>query len=108
MAAKVKRGVATTIWSSRTLLGIALVMLALVLAGIAWSRSQPERHCVYDGVTIVESGTDKVVSSNPGEVRCFSSFAEAVNYATDGAVVLPVDSSNDEVNAALSEYYSER
>ncbi len=71
--------------------------------GLYWVVSaHREEHCVAQ----IEPEVGGLVAP-ASEPRCFPTQAEAIYYATGGAVNLPLNASNSDVNAALEALYSE-
>ena len=84
------------IWRSRKgKIAIAVLLIVSILLGFFLYRTFT-RH--QSCVTSVE---------NPNENVCFNSMAEALSYISDGAIVLPPDASQEEIDAAINQYNSE-
>lgn len=84
------------IWRSRTgKIAIAVLLVVSVLVGIFLYREFTSQQTCVTGL------------ENPDETVCFDNMAEALSYISDGAIVLPPDASQEEIDAAINQYNSE-
>jgi hypothetical protein len=78
---------------------VATLIIIVSLAPILARGSKPQ-HCVSSPIA---ANTNMAQAQS---TACFDNFADAISYATGGAVSLPQSASPDEVSAALRQYYA--
>jgi hypothetical protein len=83
-------------WQSRKgKITIAVLLVVSILVGFFLYREfTSEQSCVSS-------------IENPNENICFNSMAEALSYISEGAIILPADASQEEIDAAINQYNSE-
>jgi hypothetical protein len=82
----------------RRWLATGLIVIGVIAAVVFITRPAPQ-HCVSPAQETVE------IQTAPAPMRCFDNPADAIFYATDGAVVVPRDATNEEVAQILQAYY---
>jgi len=80
---------------------VATFVIIVSLVPILAQGNKPQ-HCVS---SLIAANTNTFQAQS---TACFDNFADAISYATGGAVSLPQSASPDEVSAALRQYYATR
>lgn len=99
-----------TILTRKWAILIVFLLIGLLTVGFVFiPQMQLSQHCVGP-VQSTETQLTPLPTPDPdlnASIVCFETQAEAIEYATDGAVRLPKTATSEEISQALRAYYAD-